>query len=68
MNDDVFKFTMGKNSLSSAAKRKLERLGIQTSSSFVKIWKVCIPEFKANFLFFWRLYGLVFYLESIGVR
>ena len=27
--------------------RALEKLGIQTSSSFV-----CIPEFKANFLFF----------------
>ena len=50
------------------AKRILERRGIQTSSSFVKIWLVCIPEFKANFLFFWHLYGLVFYLESIGVR
>ena len=50
------------------AKRILERRGIQTSSLFVKIGLVCIPEFKANFLFFWHLYGLVFYLESIGVR
>ena len=33
--------------ISSTAKRILERLGIQTSSSFV-----CIPEFKANFLIF----------------
>ena len=32
------------------AKRILERLGIQTLSS----------DFKANFLFFWRLYGLVY--------
>ena len=23
---------------------------------------VCIPNFKANFLFFWRLYGLVFFI------
>ena len=30
------------------AKRILERLGIQTSSSFVKI---CIPNFKADFLY-----------------
>ena len=52
----------------STAKRILERRGIQTSSSFVKIWLVCIPEFKANFLFLWHLYGLVFYLESIGVH
>ena len=50
------------------AKRILERLRIQTSSSFVKIWYVCIPNFKANFLFFWRFYGLVFYLETIGVH
>ena len=33
------------------AKRILERLGLVTSSLFVKIWMVCIPEFKANFLF-----------------
>ena len=45
------------------AKRILERLGIQTSSS-----EVCIPEFKGNFLLFWHLYGLVFYLETIGVH
>ena len=32
-------------------KRILERLEIQTSSSFDKIWFVCNPEFKANFLF-----------------
>ena len=32
------------------AKRILERLGIQTSSS----------DFTANFLFFWCLYGLIF--------
>ena len=43
------------------AKRILKRLGIQTSSSFVKIWWVCIPKFKANFLFFWHLYGLGFF-------
>ena len=41
----------------------LERLGIQTSSLFVKIWLVCIPESKANFLFSWHLYG--FFLSSI---
>ena len=34
------------------AKIILERLGIQTSPSFVKIWSVCIPEFKAKLLFF----------------
>ena len=33
------------------AKRILERRGIQTSSLFVKIWLVCISEFKANFFF-----------------
>jgi hypothetical protein len=55
-------------SLSTAKRIVLERRGIQTSSSFVKIWLVCIPESKANLLFFWHLYGLVFYLESIGVR
>ena len=43
------------------AKNILERLEVQTSL-FVKI-----PEFKANLLFFWCLYGLVFYLETIGV-
>ena len=42
------------------AKRILERRGIQTTSSFVKIWLVCIPKFKANFLFYWHLYGLDF--------
>ena len=45
------------------AKRILERHGIQTSSSFV-----CIPNFKANFFFFFGLYGLAFYLDTIGVR
>ena len=49
------------------AKRILERLGIQILSPFVKIWYVCIPNFKANFLIFWRSYGLVFYLETIEV-
>ena len=34
------------------AKRIIERRGIQTSSSFVKIWLVSMPEFKANFLLF----------------
>ena len=42
------------------AKRIIEGRGIQTSSSFVKIWLVCIPEFRAIYLFFWRLYGLDF--------
>ena len=49
----------------SAAKRILERHGIQTSSSFVKIWLVCIPEFKTNLLFFCHLYGLGFFLSKI---
>ena len=44
------------------AKRILERHGIQTSSLFV-----CIPEFEANFLFLWHLYGLIFKLETIRV-
>ena len=51
------------------AKRILERRGIQTSSLnhlIVKIWLVCIHEFKDSFLSFWHLYGLVFYLEYIG--
>ena len=34
------------------AKKMLEKRKIQTSSSFDQIWLVCIPEFKANFLFF----------------
>ena len=33
-------------------KRTLERLGIQTSSLFVKIWLICIPKFKTNFFFY----------------
>ena len=40
----------GHQLISDTAKRILERHGIQTLSSFVKI-SVCIPEFKANFLF-----------------
>ena len=36
----------------STAKRILERLGIQTSSSFAKILQVCIPKFKVDFLSF----------------
>ena len=44
----------------------LERLGIQSSSSFVKICYVCVREFKGNFFFFTGLHGLVFYLEIIG--
>ena len=63
---NIFRFVIGMVCV--LAKRILERLGIQISSSFFKIWKVCIPEFKANFLFFWRFYGLVLYLETIGVR
>ena len=43
--------------------RILEKHGIQISSSFVKILQVCIREFKANFLFLGRLYGLVFDLD-----
>ena len=47
------------------AKRILERLHHRLSKFD---WSVCIPESKANFLFFWHFYGLVFYIESIGVR
>ena len=54
--------------ISCTAQRIQERREIQTSSSFVKIWLVCIPEFKANFLFFLLLYGLAFDLETIGVH
>ena len=45
--------------LCSTAKRILERRGIQTSSSVVKIRLVCIPEFKVNFLFFWHLFDFL---------
>ena len=52
------------NAIRFTAKRILERHRIKTSPSFVKI-----PEFKANFLFIGvYLYGLVFYLKTIGVR
>ena len=44
-----------KNGLLCTAKRILERRGVQTSSLFVKIWLVCIPESKANFLFSWHI-------------
>ena len=51
------------------SKRILERLGIQNSSSFVKIWEVCIPNSKA---FFYCFYGLFIlsrnYWESIRSR
>ena len=50
------------------AKRKLERLQFDTSSSFVKIWSACSCEFKAYFLTFWALYHLLFDLETIGVN
>ena len=51
------------------AKRILKRLGIKTSSLFVKIWWVCIPNSKADFLFFGvHMDGLVFYQETSGVR
>ena len=46
------------------AKKILERVGIETSSLFLKFDR---SEFKANFLISWRLYGLVFYLETVGV-
>ena len=49
------------------AKRILARHGIQTSS-FVKIWLVCSPEFKTNFLFFGIHMAWFFHLESLGVR
>ena len=46
------------------AKRIIERLGIQTSSSFVYI-----PNIKANFLFVSGIYmACFFYLETIGVN
>ena len=51
---------------SCTAMRKLERLGIQTSSSFYQNF-TDICEFKANILHFWCLHGLVFDLETIGV-
>ena len=41
------------------AKIILEILELQTSSSFVKILLVYIPEFKGNFLFFGHQNGLV---------
>ena len=44
------------------AMRILERLGLQTSSSFVKI---CIPNFKT--IFGGRWYDFGFYLETIEV-
>ena len=48
------------------AKRILER---RVYSDFIIVCQNLIgtPEFKAKFLFFWHLYGLVFYLESIGI-
>ena len=49
------------NTFLDAAKRILERLGIQTSS-FVKI-----PNFKANFLVF-AIVMTFFYFETIGVH
>ena len=33
----------------------------------LKIWWVCSHEFKSQFLFFWCLYHLLFYLETIGI-
>ena len=47
------------------AKRILEKLGIQTSSSFVKLSQVCIPEFKAIFLIF-GVYMACFFFLSIN--
>ena len=55
----------GDSRICGTAKKTLERRGIQTSSSFDKIWLVCFPEFKANFLFFWHSYGLGFFLSRI---
>ena len=48
--------------------RKLERLQISTSSSFVKIWSACSCEFRAYFWTFWALYHLLFDLATIGVN
>ena len=42
--------------------------GKQTYETLTNDEGVCIPNFKANFLFFWHLYGLVFYLETVGVN
>ena len=39
------------------AKRILERLGTQTSSSFAKL--CCIPEFKDNFFLLLRGFGFL---------
>ena len=44
----------------------LESLGIQTASSFFKM--SVFRNLKPISYFFWRLYSLVFYLETIGVR
>ena len=40
----------------STSKRILERRRTQTSSSFVKIWLVCIREFLSQFLIFFGIY------------
>ena len=46
----------------------LLKLEIQTYQILTNDDVVCIPNFKAIFFLFWRLYGLVFYLETFGVR
>ena len=33
---------------------------------YSELGQVCISEIKANFLSFWHLYGLVFYLGTIA--
>ena len=49
----------------STAKRILERLGIQTSSSFVRSVFLILKSIS----YFFGIYnGLVFYLETFGVR
>ena len=40
-------------------------LGIQTSSSFVKIWQVSITEFKAKLLFFWFYMACFFFWKLL---
>ena len=62
------KFCNEKDKQYCTAKRKLERLQISTSSSFVKIWSACSCEFKAYFWTFWALYHMLFDLETIGVN
>ena len=42
--------------------------GKQTYETLTNDEGVCIPKFNVDSLFCWHLDGLLFYLESIGVR